>query len=60
MDGDKFKIKVPLRALGLDPDGFTVWFKAADSREPIASVEDFYDKGDVAPLGRMNFVYKGK
>lgn len=60
VDGDKFKIKVPLRALGLDPDGFTVWFKAADSREPIASVEDFYDKGDVAPLGRMNFVYRGK
>lgn len=59
-DGDRFKIKVPLRALGLNPDGFTVWFKAADSREPICSVEDFYEKGDSAPLGRMNFVYRGK
>lgn len=59
-DGDRFKIKVPLRALGLNPDGFTVWFKAADSREPICSVEDFYEKGDAAPLGRMNFVYRGK
>jgi hypothetical protein len=59
-DGDRFKIKVPLRALGLNPDGFTVWFKAADSWEPICSVEDFYEKGDAAPLGRMNFVYRGK
>lgn len=60
VDGDKLKLKVPLCALGVDPSDFTIWFKAVDSREPIGSVEDFYDKGDAAPLGRMNFVYCGK
>jgi hypothetical protein len=32
----------------------------ADSREKYRRVEDFYDKGDVAPLGRLNFVYRGE
>lgn len=60
VDGDKLKLKLPLRALGLEPSDFTVWFKAVDSREPIRTVADLYDKGDAAPLGRMNFVYRGK
>lgn len=59
-EDDKLKLKVSRRALGLDKGGFTVWFKAADATEPITSVEDFYDKGDAAPLGRLNFVYRGE
>ncbi len=51
---------VPRAALGLDHDNFTLWFKAADSTEAYTAIEDFYDKGDVAPLGRLNFVYKGE
>ena len=31
--------------------GESIYLKAADSREKIASAEDFYDKGDVLPLG---------
>ena len=31
--------------------GESIYIKAADSREPIMSAEDFYDKGDVLPLG---------
>lgn len=31
--------------------GESIYIKAADSREPIVSAEDFYDKGDVLPLG---------
>ena len=30
-----------------------------DSTEELTSIEDFYDKGDAAPLGRLNFVYRG-
>ena len=58
--GDVMRINVPRKAIGLDHDNFTLWFKIADSREKYVSIEDFYDKGDVAPLGRLNFVYRGE
>ena len=58
--GDVMKISVPRTVIGLDHDNFTLWFKVADSREKYHSIEDFYDKGDVAPLGRLNFVYRGE
>ncbi len=60
VDGNVFKIIVPRASLGLDHDNFTFWFKVADSTESYTAIEDFYDKGDVAPLGRLNFVYKGE
>ncbi len=60
VEGHVLKLVVPREALGLDHDSFTLWFKAADSTESYTAVEDFYDKGDVAPLGRLNFVYKGE
>ena len=40
--------KVPLSGAWLD-------FKAADSREPIEAPEDFYDHGDVLPLGYARY-----
>ena len=58
--GDVMRLSVPRKAIGLDHDDFTLWFKVADSREKYRNIEDFYDKGDVAPLGRLNFVYKGE
>ena len=54
------RISVPRAAIGLDHGDFTFWFKVADSREAYNNIEDFYDKGDVAPLGRLNFVYRGE
>ena len=60
MKDNQFCIKVPRTAVGLDKDSFTLWFKVADSTETYTAVEDFYDKGDVAPLGRLNFVYHGE
>ena len=60
VDGDLLRINVPRSALYLDYEYFTLWFKVADSREAYKSIEDFYDKGDVAPLGRLNFVYRGE
>ena len=60
VNGNQFRLRVPRRALGLDHDHFTVWFKMADGTERYASVEDFYDKGNVAPLGRLNYVYRGE
>ena len=58
--GDVMRISVPRAVIGLDHDNFTLWFKVADSREKYRNIEDFYDKGDVAPLRRLNFVYRGE
>ncbi len=60
VEGDQLCIKVPRAAVGLDKESFTLWFKVADSREAYTAIEDFYDKGDAVPLGRLNFVYKGR
>jgi hypothetical protein len=56
---DKLEIKVKKSELGLSDD-FEIWFKAVDSRQNISSFEDLYILGDVAPLGRLNYVYKFK
>ena len=60
ISGNLLRINVPRSAIYMDYEYFTLWFKVADSREAYKSIEDFYDKGDVAPLGRLNFVYRGK
>ena len=49
------RYKLPVSAL---TDGDTVCFKAADSTKKYVRVEDFYDNGDVAPLGRLDFVFR--
>lgn len=38
---------------------FTALIKCCDGTKKYERVEDFYDVGDVCPLGRFNFVYKG-
>ncbi|MBQ9431806.1 MAG: hypothetical protein IJU44_09675 [Kiritimatiellae bacterium] len=57
VDGDKFSVSLPLAAVGVTKPDFTLWFKVADSTEEIKTVADFYDRGDAAPLGRLNYVY---
>ena len=49
----------PRKALGVDGKDFELWFKVADSKSKLRNIEDFYDHGDAAPLGRLNYVYKG-
>ena len=60
VSGNLLRINVPRSAVYLDYGDFTMWFKVADSREEYRSIEDFYDKGDAVPLGRLNFVYRGQ
>jgi uncharacterized repeat protein (TIGR02543 family) len=55
----KMMVAVPLSALGItDPDAVIVNFKVADSKSTITTMEGFYTDGDVAPLGRLNYVYQ--
>ena len=54
---DTNSITITVNKSDIDFDG-TLWFKVADSTEEMKTFEDFYILGDVAPLGRLNYVFK--
>ena len=54
-------ITVPQSALGIAENHYRelcLQFKWVDSSSAITTMEQFYEDGDCAPLGRMNFVYQ--
>ena len=56
---NKLMISVPLEELGIsDYNKIYVEFKWVDSKIPADSMERFYTSGDVAPLGRLNWIYQ--
>ena len=57
--GTEMMISVPLSLLGIEGyKEINVEFKIADSDTVYDEMEDFYCDGDVAPLGRMNYIYQ--
>ena len=57
--GNEMMIAVPLEMLGIEGyKEINVEFKLADSDTVYDEMEDFYCDGDVAPLGRMNYIYQ--
>ncbi len=60
VDGNKMMIAVPQELLGVK-DAYKelcFQFKWADSDTTYDEMEDFYIDGDVAPLGRMNYIFQ--
>ncbi|MBE6649462.1 MAG: hypothetical protein E7614_08110 [Ruminococcaceae bacterium] len=58
---NKMMIAVPLEMLNIEDYGnINIQFKWADSNEKITTMEGFYEFGDVAPLGRLNWIYRNK
>ncbi|MBP3570968.1 MAG: hypothetical protein J6M42_03335 [Clostridia bacterium] len=56
--GNQMMIAVPLDMLGVQhPDYMNFHFKWVDSDSRITTMEQFYTEGDVAPLGRLNYVF---
>ena len=56
--GNQMMIAVPLDMLGVTHcDYMNFHFKWADSDSKITTMEQFYTEGDVAPLGRLNYVF---
>ena len=56
---NRMMIEVPLSLLGIEGyKEINVEFKIADSDTVYDEMEDFYCDGDVAPLGRLNYVYQ--
>jgi hypothetical protein len=55
---NKLSMTIPKELLGLaGSEKYKLCFKWADSRTEISRMEDFYTKGDAAPIGRLNFVF---
>ena len=50
--------KIPKAALGLS-SGFTINFSAADNITEPGNIESYYITGDSAPVGRINYIFKG-
>ncbi len=59
VDGKELMVAVPQSMLGIDSyREIELEFKWADSTNTYDEMEDFYCDGDVAPLGRLNFIYQ--
>ncbi len=56
---NEMMIAVPLEMLGIENyKEINIEFKWADSETTYDEMEDFYCDGDIAPLGRLNFIYQ--
>ena len=56
---NEMMIEVPLSLLGIQNyRAIDVEFKWADSETVYDEMEDFYCDGDIAPLGRLNYIYQ--
>ena len=56
--GNQMMIAVPLELLGVQHcDYMNFHFKWVDSDSRMTTMEQFYTEGDVAPLGRLNYVF---
>jgi hypothetical protein len=56
--GNQMMIAVPLELLGVQHcDYMNFHFKWVDSDSKMTTMEQFYTEGDVAPLGRLNYVF---
>ncbi|MBQ3868198.1 MAG: hypothetical protein II789_06615 [Clostridia bacterium] len=59
VDGNRLMLAVPMELLGIEHyNRIDLKFKVADSRSQITTMEQFYEDGDAAPLGRPNFTYQ--
>ena len=57
-EGNRMMIAVPLSLMGIENYlAIDMEFKIADSETMYDEMEDFYCDGDIAPLGRLNFVF---
>lgn len=58
VSGNRMEIKIPLLLLGLTPENIDIELKWSDNMQEDGNIMDFLVHGDVAPLGRFNYVYR--
>lgn len=59
LGGKYMQFSIPKSALGITEDGFTINFKVADNVTEPENIQSYYISGDVAPVGRLNYIFKG-
>lgn len=57
ISGNTVKVSFPLSLIGME-NGGELLFKVCDSKVPYERIDDFYDKGDVLPMGRPGFILR--
>jgi len=57
VSGDTAYVKVPLKALGLNSRNYDIQFKVTDNVTQNGDVLSFYDSGESAPCGRLNWEF---
>ena len=57
VEGNQMQIAVPRRLLGLENGPVHLQFKWADNCPAEGKMDSFYIDGDVAPIGRLNYVF---
>lgn len=60
LDGNLMRIAVDKSLLELEGSDYTIQLKAADNLQKDFDIADLYVSGDVAPIGRIKYVYKVK
>jgi len=58
MKGNKIQFAIPLSMLGYADNTVSIEFKWADNYLEEDGVWSFYKRGDAAPYGRLNYLYK--
>ena len=53
-------IQIPRRLLGLNEDGFELYFKWADHTGSSETMSDYYLHGESAPYGRFAYLYRAQ
>lgn len=58
-NGKYMQFRIPRAALGIQGE-FRINFKVADNVTQPENIESYYTSGDVAPVGRLKYAYRGK
>ena len=59
LNGNYMQFRIPKSALDIT-GAFTLRFKVADHVTNPLDMESYYTTGDVAPVGRLNYIFSGK
>ena len=60
VSGNVMQVRVPLSALGLTATNYYMEFKVCDNVTGKNDINNFYLKGDSAPIGRMSYTFGNK
>ena len=60
VQGNVMQVRVPLSVLGLTPTNYYMEFKVCDNVTGKEDINNFYLKGDSAPIGRLSYTFGNK